>query len=61
MKDIRDDLIKRGYKIDFWYDKGELDTICVAKYNMGELKFKKEYKIDDIARIIFDDYLKKEE
>ena len=55
--DIKNKLSELGYKIDFWYDNGKLDAICVAKWIGEDLVHKKTYKVEDIAKVIFADYL----
>lgn len=57
MKDIRQKLAQLGYKIDFWYNNGRLDAICVARFEGENLNHKKTYTVDEIANIIFDDFI----
>lgn len=56
-EDIYKKLSSLGYKIDFWYEKGQLDAICIAQWYDKDLIWKKTYKVEDIARILFNDYL----
>lgn len=58
MKDIKEELAERGYKIDFWYENGTLDAICVAKWEGKDLIFRKEYKVDDIAELVFTNFIR---
>jgi len=58
-QEIRTNLYEMGYKIDFWYDNNKLDAICVAKWIGEDLVHQKTYKVDDIADIIFNDFLAK--
>ena len=49
-----------GYKIDFWYDKGKLDAVCIAKWEGKDLNHKKTYKVNDIAEILLEDFLQED-
>jgi len=60
-QEIRTNLYEMGYKIDFWYDNNKLDAICVAKWIGEDLVHQKTYKVDDIADIIFNDFLNKKD
>lgn len=52
-----DDIKSMGYKVDFWYDGGKLDAVCIAKWEGGDLNHKKTFKIDDIAVALLNLYL----
>lgn len=54
---IKTKLANMGYKIDFWYDNGKLDAICIAKWHGEDLLHEKTYKEEDIARVIFNNFL----
>ena len=61
MKQVKKQLISKeifrlGYKFHYWYDKGKLDAICIAKWIGEDLILQKTYKLDDITRIIFNDF-----
>ena len=56
-KEIREKLADFGLKIDFWYEKGKLDAICVAKWEGEDLILKKEYHIDEISALVLSDFL----
>ena len=56
-QEIRSNLYQRGYKIDCWYDNNKLDAICVAKWIGEDLVHQKTYKVDDVADIIFNNFI----
>lgn len=60
MKDIRKELSDFGLKIDFWYEDGKLDAICVAKWEGEDLVLQEKYSADKIAGLALSDFLKKE-
>lgn len=57
-KKIKDKLLELGYKIDFWYENGRLDAICLGKWVGKDLILQKIYKEEDIAELLLNDFLK---
>ena len=55
---IERELYELGYKMDFYYENGKLDAICIAKWEGENLVFKKAYKVEDIASILLGKFLK---
>jgi hypothetical protein len=56
-EDVLKKLSDLGYKIDFWYEKGHLDAVCVAQWIGQDLIWQKTYKVEEIARILFNDFI----
>ena len=56
-KEIQNRLSEQGYKLDFWYEDGKLDAICVAKWIGSDLEFQKKYSVGEIASLIFDNFI----
>jgi len=57
---IREKLSDLGLKINFWYDDGKLDAICVAKWVGEDLVLQKKYSADEVAGIILADFIRKD-
>lgn len=54
---IKEKLHSLGYKLHFWYKDGKLDAICIAKWVGKDLILQKTYKEEEIAEILFKDFL----
>lgn len=54
---IYDKLHSLGYKVTFWYEKGRLDAVCIGKWEGEDLVLGKEYTLEEIADILFTDFL----
>lgn len=59
MNEIQNKLFELGYKMDFWYEDGKLDAICISKRHTDGVSLEKVYRVDYIASVIFDDFLSK--
>lgn len=54
---IKEKLTRLKYKVDFWYEKGQLDAVCIAKWVGDDLVHERTYAVDEIAEVLFDKFL----